>query len=99
VQELEKDMSALSSEAITHRLAALPDWRLENGALARSFSFTDFREAMSFVNSVAAVAERAGHHPDIDIRYNKVQLALSSHDAGGITEKDFSLAAEIGKIL
>jgi 4a-hydroxytetrahydrobiopterin dehydratase len=99
VQELEKDMSALSSETITHRLAALPDWRLENGALARSFSFTDFREAMSFVNSVAAVAERAGHHPDIDIRYNKVQLALSSHDAGGITDKDFSLAAEIGKIL
>jgi len=92
-------MSALSSEAITHGLTKLPDWRLENGTLARSFSFTDFREAMSFVNSVAAVAERAGHHPDIDIRYNKVKLALSSHDAGGITEKDFSLATEIGKIL
>jgi 4a-hydroxytetrahydrobiopterin dehydratase len=95
----EQDMSALSSEAITHGLVTLPGWRLENGALTRSFSFTDFREAMSFVNSVAAVAERAGHHPDIDIRYNKVQLALSSHDAGGITEKDFSLATEIGKIL
>jgi len=92
-------MSALTSEAIDHGLTGLPDWHLENGALARSFSFTDFREAMSFVNSVAAIAERAGHHPDIDIRYNKVQLALSSHDAGGITEKDFSLAAEIGKVL
>ena len=92
-------MSALSSEAITQHLVTLPDWRLENGALARSFSFTDFSEAMSFVNSVAAVAEHAGHHPDIDIRYNKVQLALSSHDAGGITNKDFLLAAEIGKIL
>jgi 4a-hydroxytetrahydrobiopterin dehydratase len=92
-------MSALSSAEITNSLVALPDWRLENGALTRSFSFMDFREAMSFVNSVATVAERAGHHPDIDIRYNKVHLALSSHDAGGITDKDFSLAAEIGHIL
>jgi 4a-hydroxytetrahydrobiopterin dehydratase len=92
-------MPAFSSAEITQGLTAIPEWRLENGALARSFSFTDFREAMSFVNSVAAVAERAGHHPDIDIRYNKVNLALSSHDAGGITERDFSLAAEIGKIL
>jgi 4a-hydroxytetrahydrobiopterin dehydratase len=91
-------MPAFSSTEITEGLKAIPDWRLENGALTRSFSFSDFREAMSFVNSVAVVAERAGHHPDIDIRYNKVNLALSSHDAGGITEKDFSLAAEIGKI-
>jgi 4a-hydroxytetrahydrobiopterin dehydratase len=92
-------MSALSSSAITEALVELPDWHLSEGALTRAFSFTDFREAMSFVNSVAVVAERAGHHPDIDIRYNKVTLALSSHDAGGITEKDFTLAAEIGKIL
>jgi 4a-hydroxytetrahydrobiopterin dehydratase len=92
-------MPAYSSAEITQGLAAIPDWRLENGSLARSFSFSDFREAMSFVNAVAAVAEHAGHHPDIDIRYNKVNLALSSHDAGGITKRDFSLAAEIGKIL
>jgi 4a-hydroxytetrahydrobiopterin dehydratase len=92
-------MSACSSTQIAQSLNTIPDWHLENGALARSFSFSDFREAMSFVNSVAVVAERAGHHPDIDIRYNKVNLALSSHDAGGITERDFSLAAEIGKIL
>jgi len=91
-------MAKLSSAEITERLKATPDWRLENGALTRSFSFSDFLEAMSFVNSVAAIAERAGHHPDIDIRYNKVNLALSSHDAGGITERDFSLAAEIGGI-
>jgi 4a-hydroxytetrahydrobiopterin dehydratase len=92
-------MPALSPTAITENLATIPDWHLENGALARSFSFTDFREAMSFVNAVAAMAERAGHHPDIDIRYNKVNLALISHDAGGITEKDFSLASQIGKLL
>jgi 4a-hydroxytetrahydrobiopterin dehydratase len=92
-------MPALSSEEITQGLKAISDWQLKDGALARSFSFGDFREAMSFVNSVAALAERAGHHPDIDIRYNKVNLALSSHDAGGITDRDFSLAKGIGEIL
>jgi len=92
-------MAALSTAEITDGLKALPEWRLENGALARSFSFSDFREAMSFVNAVADLAERAGHHPDIDIRYNKVMLALSSHDAGGITNRDFSLAAAIGQVL
>jgi 4a-hydroxytetrahydrobiopterin dehydratase len=92
-------MLTFTSEEITQNLATIPKWHLDNGALARSFSFTDFREAMSFVNSVATVAERAGHHPDIDIRYNKVTLALSSHDAGGITDRDFSLAAEISRIL
>lgn len=92
-------MPVFTPSQITGGLAALPDWNLEVSNLVRTFVFTDFREAMSFVNSVAALAERAGHHPDIDIRYNKVRLALSSHDAGGITEKDFALAAEIGETL
>jgi 4a-hydroxytetrahydrobiopterin dehydratase len=92
-------VTALTPSEINQRLSTLPDWHLDKGALVRGFSFGDFREAMSFVNSVAAVAERAGHHPDIDIRYNKVQLALSSHDAGGITSLDFSLAAEIESVL
>ena len=92
-------MPALSSAEIEKALIRLPDWQLNDALLNRTFNFIDFREAMSFVNSVAAVAERAGHHPDIDIRYNKVKLALTSHDAGGITEKDFALAAEIGSIL
>lgn len=92
-------MPAFTPAEIAQALKTIPDWRLDNGALTRSFSFPDFREAMSFVNSVATVAERAGHHPDIDIRYNKVHLALSSHDAGGITERDFSLADEIGNLL
>jgi len=92
-------MATLSPAEITDALKAIPEWHLENGSLARTFSFSDFREAMSFVNAVAALAERANHHPDIDIRYNKVTLALSSHDAGGITKRDFSLAAEIGHVL
>ena len=91
-------MAKLSSAEITERLKATPDWGLDNGAIARSFSFSDFLAAMKFVNSVAEIAERAGHHPDIDVRYNKVTLALSSHDAGGITERDFSLAGEIEKV-
>ncbi len=92
-------MPALSPSAITEALASVPDWHVKKDLLVRTFTFTDFREAMSFVNSVAALAERAAHHPDIDIRYNKVELALSTHDEGGITEKDFLLAAQIGKIL
>jgi len=92
-------MPVLTPTELTQELTRLPGWELSEGSLTRMFSFSDFREAMSFINSVAALAERAGHHPDIDIRYNKVKLALSSHDAGGITEKDFSLAAEIGRML
>jgi 4a-hydroxytetrahydrobiopterin dehydratase len=92
-------MPVLSPTEIDRSLLSAPDWLFENGALTRTFGFTDFREAMSFVNAVAALAEREQHHPDIDIRYNKVALALASHDAGGITELDFMMAKEIGAIL
>ena len=92
-------MPILTPDEITRALATLNGWKLKDGALARQFTFVDFGEAMSFVNSVAALAERAGHHPDIDIRYNKVHLALASHDAGGITEKDKALATAIEAIL
>jgi 4a-hydroxytetrahydrobiopterin dehydratase len=92
-------MTVLTPAQINDGLVRLQDWKLEDGNLVRAFVFTDFRESMSFVNSVAALAEQAGHHPDIDIRYNKVRLALSTHDAGGITEKDVALAAEIGETL
>ncbi len=88
-------MDVYNAAQVETALLMLPDWRLQSGTLARDFVFGDFREAMSFVNTVAAMAERAGHHPDIDIRYNKVRLAVVSHDAGGITEKDFALAKEI----
>jgi 4a-hydroxytetrahydrobiopterin dehydratase len=91
-------MHVFSSAEIVQGLITIPAWRLENVNLVRSFTFSDFGEAMSFVNSVADLAEKAGHHPDIDIRYNKVSLSLSSHDAGGITEKDFSLARQIDEI-
>ena len=69
------------------------------GDLVRIFKFEDFRAAMRFVNQVAELAEEAGHHPDIDIRYNRVRLALVTHDAGGLTNKDFELAGQADKLV
>jgi 4a-hydroxytetrahydrobiopterin dehydratase len=91
-------MASLSAAEITQALTELPGWSLQNGELRRTFEFADFLAAIRFVNAIAALAEEAGHHPDIDIRYNKVALALVTHDAGGITAKDVSLAAQIGKV-
>ena len=92
-------MPVFKSNEITEALTSVPQWKVVDGALAREFSFGDFGEAMSFVNTVAGLAERAGHHPDIDIRYNKVALRLVSHDAGGITDKDFALAGQVDNTL
>lgn len=86
-------MPALSAEQANARLASAPEWEIVNGELVRTFQFKDFRAALTFVNRVGELAEEAGHHPDIDIRYNRVRLALVTHDAGGLTDKDFSLAA------
>jgi 4a-hydroxytetrahydrobiopterin dehydratase len=91
-------MTVLSPTDIHSKLSSLPAWRVEAGELARTFQFADFREAMRFVNQVAEAAEQAGHHPDIDIRYNKVRLGLVSHDAGGLTKKDFDLAIVVDKL-
>jgi 4a-hydroxytetrahydrobiopterin dehydratase len=74
-----------------------PAWKLEDGKLVRDWKFKDFISAMEFVNRVAALAEAAAHHPDIDIRYNQVRLGLVSHDAGGITDRDASMAANLSK--
>lgn len=86
-------MPVLSPEVAQSRLAQLPGWQIESGELVRSFQFPDFVAALQFVNRVGELAEQAGHHPDIDIRYNRVRLALVTHSAGGLTEKDFDLAA------
>ena len=91
-------MPILSATELSHALTNLPGWTVSGQNLEQSFEFADFVGAMRFVNSIAETAERAGHHPDIDIRYNKVRLSLSSHDSGGITERDTALAAEIAKI-
>jgi 4a-hydroxytetrahydrobiopterin dehydratase len=87
----------LSEIEIEDSLKGLPKWEMQGGELVRIATFGDFKQAMTFVNAVAELAEAAGHHPDIDIRYNKVRLALVTHDAGGITENDMSLARAIDK--
>lgn len=86
-------MEPLADTEIAKRLADVPEWVEIKGAIQRTFGLDDFIASMRFVNAVAEAAEKAQHHPDILIRYNKVTLTLSTHDAGGITEKDFAFAA------
>ena len=76
-------------------LRRVPGWQRVGDEIRRTYRFGDFREALAFVNRVAVLAERAGHHPDIDIRYSAVTLALTTHDAGGLSAKDFELAGAI----
>ncbi|MCC5787190.1 MAG: 4a-hydroxytetrahydrobiopterin dehydratase [Phycisphaerales bacterium] len=83
----------LTESDIDQRLGELPEWTKVNEEIQRTYHFDDFVNSMAFVNKVADAAERDQHHPDILIRYNKVTLTLSTHDAGGITEKDFALAS------
>ena len=90
---------ALTQAEIEEVLRTHPDWKLQGGKLVREWTFKDFVAAMAFVNQVAGIAEAAGHHPDIDIRYNRVQLGLVSHDAGGITQRDAAMAANLSKEL
>jgi 4a-hydroxytetrahydrobiopterin dehydratase len=85
-------MPKLDANQITAALVAVPQWQRQGDAIVRTFQFKDFPAAVKFVNAVAETAEEAWHHPDIDIRWNKVTLTLTSHDAGGLTEKDFALA-------
>jgi 4a-hydroxytetrahydrobiopterin dehydratase len=92
-------MTVLSPTEISSCLSAVPTWPIEAGELTRTFQFDGFRAAMKFVNELAELAEEAGHHPDIDIRYSRVRLSLVSHDAGGLTGKDFDLAAAADKLV
>ncbi len=91
-------MPLLSPEAVEGKLKHLQGWKREGEEIVREFSFADFAQALRFVNAVGEKAEAAGHHPDIDIRYNKVKLALVSHDAGGLTESDFKMAETVNGI-
>ena len=91
-------MARLTAKQIQSRLSALQEWTRSGGVIQRTFSFADFVHAMRFVEKVAAEAERVQHHPDIMVRYSKVTLALSTHDAGGITEKDFDFAATADRL-
>jgi 4a-hydroxytetrahydrobiopterin dehydratase len=92
-------MPLLTAEQVTEKLTALTLWQLVGANIERIATFADFPAAIAFVNRIAEAAEKANHHPDIDVRWNKVRLALSSHDAGGLTERDFKLARVIDSLL
>lgn len=85
----------IEEDRITERLAAIPPWTRVGDSLENTFQLSGFPQAIAFVNRVAELAEQANHHPDIQIRWNKVSLSLSTHSAGGLTELDFELAAQI----
>jgi 4a-hydroxytetrahydrobiopterin dehydratase len=88
-------MALLSEDEIRTRLAALPGWERVDQQIRKVYTFADFKGSMAFVNRVAALAEEMDHHPDILVNYSRVTLTLSSHDAGGLTGRDFKLAGQI----
>ena len=85
-------MATLNPRQIKHRLLSVPAWLKRGRAIRRRFEFKGFLDAIDFVNRVARKAEKSDHHPDIDIRWNKVTLSLSTHSEGGLTKKDFAMA-------
>jgi 4a-hydroxytetrahydrobiopterin dehydratase len=89
----------LPDAEIAERLAARSGWERQGDEIVKTFELPSFPAAIAFVGRVAERAEVADHHPDLDIRYRKVRVALSTHDDGGITAKDFSLADEIESVL
>jgi len=88
-------MPVLSEGEIEERLKSLQGWEMKGGEITKTYNHKDFIDAISFVNKVAILAEKANHHPDILIKYNRVTLTVSTHDEGGITDRDFSLAKTI----
>jgi 4a-hydroxytetrahydrobiopterin dehydratase len=92
-------MAKLNAAQIKTGLRTLPEWKKSGSAITRTYQFKDFVAAMEFVNAVAQFAEKEWHHPDIDIRWNKVTLALTTHSEGGLTEKDFKLARQCDRLM
>lgn len=91
-------MAVLTDSEIQQALGSLSGWQRQGKAIQRVFEFPDFKAAMQFVNKIADAAEQANHHPDIDIRYNKVTMALISHDSGGVTQRDVKMAKRINEV-
>ena len=90
--------SKLSDVEIQRALGGLPGWTRRGDTLTKTFAFARFSDGIAFVNAVATAADRMDHHPDIDIRYTKVTIALATHSAGGITQLDLTLAEQVEQI-
>lgn len=90
-------MQRLTDEEITRRLSALPGWRREGETIARGFQFEDFVAAFGFMTRVALIAEKMNHHPEWRNVWNRVEITLTTHDAGGLTERDLQLAEAIDR--
>lgn len=88
----------MSDAVVTEQLSELNHWSLSNSKLHRQFVFADFVEAFGFMTRVALLAETANHHPEWSNVYNRVEIDLTTHDAGGITERDFKLAQRINQL-
>ncbi|WP_340112370.1 4a-hydroxytetrahydrobiopterin dehydratase [Maribellus mangrovi] len=92
-------MEKLTTQQIQEKLARIhKSWQLKENSICSQFIFTDFTEAFSFMTAVAIMAEKADHHPNWDNTYKKVNIELTTHEAGGLTTKDFELAAKIDKV-
>jgi 4a-hydroxytetrahydrobiopterin dehydratase len=91
-------MKTLTAVQLESALRRVPEWRRAGKAIRRTFAFKDFVAALRFVNRAGKLAEAAWHHPDIDIRWNRVTLTLATHDAGGLTRKDFALARQFDRL-
>ena len=97
-REVQANPMVLNQSQVEEKLKTLPDWTTDGETISRTFKFKDFVNAIDFVNKLVEPAEKAGHHPDIAISYNKVTIDLTTHDAGGITQKDFDLAKTISQL-
>jgi 4a-hydroxytetrahydrobiopterin dehydratase len=91
-------MPALTNKQVSLHLKTVPDWAQRAHTIGRTFKFADFLKSIDFVNRIAKQAQKLNHHPDVDIRYDKVTLTLTTHDQGGITEKDFTLAKQCDEV-
>jgi 4a-hydroxytetrahydrobiopterin dehydratase len=92
-------MAVLTDEQIAERLKELPEWRAEGDAIVRQFTFDGgFMGSVGYVNRLAAAAEVADHHPDVEISWNKVTVRFSTHSQGGVTDKDLEMAAEADRL-
>lgn len=98
-QPCEGGMPAMERDAAEKLLASIPDWELEDGAIARRFEFKNFYQTMAFVNAVAWIANRENHHPDLEVSYKACRVRYTTHAIGGLSENDFICAARINALL